>query len=434
MKAPIVTTKNLYLQKDFASWTELWLKGLFGAADKEKLLCAVWISPLTRQGFLLTDRGLRWYLPGEEAPISGLLLHEIAPHADFAVSGSEAFLRIEITAAGGSYAFFFKNLAEEKGRTLCDILRFGYLQGTVPQVDLSVLIKNMPCTAFRNRLDGALLALAALPEKRKRKAKAAAARQEQASGAQGQEKTENAAAAVAGAETAAGRHGAGPGPDADCRQGDQAEATDAARSYLKKRRKALKEKAAFIALSMLDLLAGLLFVAAVVIAIKPELLAYAIGKVTPPELFRSFCWQGEYFKLFVFGVPQLEDAGELLIWRNLFVVAALAVYVLLKLFVALHSKNNGNKIVSVLMIAMSILACSLVADKALIFIAFCLLIYIAFEYSCGLRTRIVFTKLLVLIGLAVIGYFAAHILLDSGCRLLLVESIQRFFLPGIRWL
>ncbi len=115
--------------------------------------------------------------------------------------------------------------------------------------------------------------------------------------------------------------------------------------------------------------------------------------------------------------------------RNLFITAALVLFSLFKLFVALHSKNSGRKIVSVLMIAMSILACSLVADKFLIFIAFCLLIYISFEYSCGLRTKIVFTKLLTVVELAVIGYIVTHIVLDAECRLHLYEALCRFSFP-----
>lgn len=406
MEAPLIATKNLYLQKTFATNSAQWIKSLLGAAADETLLCAVWISPILRYGFVISDKAVRWRLPADEKPVTGFVLKQLSPQAEFRIHEEGSMLRLEIASADTTFSFFFSALAIEKGTTLCDILRYGFAQGTVPQTDLGVLVKNMPFVAVRNVFDGVLNKLVALSEKLKHKPK---------------QKAESAkAAADTNEETAKPVSDEPP--------------ANAAESYKKRRRKALKEKAAFVVLSFIDVLASLLFIAAVVIAIKPELLPFANYKFCEDSIFaEAFSWKGEYFKLIAIYRPGVNEAA-LLVWRNLLITAALVLFSLFKLFVALHSKNSGRKIVSVLMIAMSILACSLVADKFLIFIAFCLLIYISFEYSCGLRTKIVFTKLLTVVELAVIGYIVAHIVLDAECRLHLSEAIIRFALPVGRWL
>lgn len=172
MEAPLIATKNLYLQKTFAANSAQWIKSLFGAAADETLLCAVWINPILRYGFVVSDKAVRWRLPADEKPVTGFVLKQLSPQAEFRIHEEGSMLRLEMAAADTTFSFFFRALAIEKSSALCDILRYGFAQGTVPQTDLGVLVKNMPFAAARNVFDGVLNKLADLWKKLNRKLKA----------------------------------------------------------------------------------------------------------------------------------------------------------------------------------------------------------------------------------------------------------------------
>ena len=197
---------------------------------------------------------------------------------------------------------------------------------------------------------------------------------------------------------------------------------------------------------VVDILAGLLFFSAVVIALKPQLL----GKSTDTKQVEIL----PYISSISERVSQnyiakwTEEIGgtliqiqikisqtipfELKIARNVFVALFLALYVVLKIVVVLLAKSPvSQKTVSALMIALTILACALLADKFWIFTAICLIASVAFAFSCGFPARTIFRKFAVFAALALCWYVGAHILTNYGeCRKTLHEmgaALVRFW-------
>ncbi|MDE6705910.1 MAG: hypothetical protein K2J81_08415, partial [Treponemataceae bacterium] len=156
---------------------------------------------------------------------------------------------------------------------------------------------------------------------------------------------------------------------------------------------------------VVDILAGLLFFSAVVIALKPDLLGSALRipkeatyQNDIPRVIEMSEKVGSYLiqiKISQTILPELEIA------RNIFVALFLALYVVLKIVVVLLAKNPvSQKTVSALMIALTILACALLADKFWIFTAICLIASVAFAFSCGFPARTIFRKFAIFAALA----------------------------------
>ena len=423
MNAPFITTKNLYLQKEFPEESEKWLRVLYGAAADETLLCGVWTNPVLRKGFLVTDKALRWYVTTNGEKVHGALLKDVNPTVDFAIMPAltaetasaigaktlaEELSRLEMTADGRTFTFFMKGLTEDKGKTLCDILKFGYMQGEALQADVSTLTKTMPLLALRNFCDGDLNLLSSLADKMLGIAKTNVDTATTGQKADSQAKTTDDGASDKNTSQTAQTDESATNNDTATTDSNPAARTETIVTAQKTER-TFGEKASSVLLSVLDVCASLVFIAAVVIAIKPQILPFAENK-TIPTTFNYFEKIGNY----VLKVEVAEQISPRLeIWRNMFVAIGLIFYSIFKLIVLLCSKNSGQKIVSALLLIMTLLACFLVTNKFLLFIAFCLLIYFAFQYSCGIHTKCIFAKLIIICILGCSGYICLSILTDD---------------------
>lgn len=154
---------------------------------------------------------------------------------------------------------------------------------------------------------------------------------------------------------------------------------------------------------VVDILAGLLFFSAVVIALKPDLLiknnqhipCYISSISESVSQNHLVKWTEEIGGTLIQIQIKISQtiSPELEIARNVFVALFLALYVVLKIAVVLLAKSPvSQKTVSALMIALTILACALLADKFWIFTAICLIASVAFAFSCGFPTRTIFRK------------------------------------------
>ncbi|MDE5613132.1 MAG: hypothetical protein K2I74_00560 [Treponemataceae bacterium] len=217
--------------------------------------------------------------------------------------------------------------------------------------------------------------------------------------------------------------------------GDAKAETDNTESPHEHGRRQCHTKARRFLVHVVDILAGLLFFSAVVIALKPDLLdsAFHISEETIyqndiPRVIEMSEKVGSY--LIQIKVSQTIPF-ELKIARDIFVALFLALYVVLKIVVVLLAKSPvSQKTVSALMIALTILACALLADKFWIFTAICLIASVAFAFSCGFPARTIFRKFAVFAALALCWYVGAHILTNyDECRKTLHEmgaAIVRF--------
>ncbi len=421
MATAYITTKNLYLQKEFTNESEKRLRMLYGAAEDETLLCGVWTNPLLRKGFLVTDKALRWYITANGEKIHGALLKDVSPVLDFSINPAlsadtasaigaktlaEELSRLEIKADDRIFTFFVKGLTEEKGKTLCDILKFAYMQGEIPQTDLVSFVKPMPLLSFRNGCDGFLNLLSSFADKILGIAKA---NNKDKSKIQTEAEKAETGSSASEAETGNAEE-AGKTDDTNARKEVSSPAQSETLVTVPKKQTFADSLRKFF-LSLLDVCASLIFVAMVVIAIKPQILPF-VEEADLPKHFVRIEKIGNYILQVDATLQSLSKKA--IMWKNIVIVIGLAIYTALKIIVLLFSKNTGRKIVSALLVAITLLACFLMTSKFLLFIAFCFLIYLAFEYSCGFHTRGIIAKLIILFILSSALYIVFSIRADPA--------------------
>ncbi|MCR5401307.1 MAG: hypothetical protein K6E78_06885 [Treponema sp.] len=164
-------------------------------------------------------------------------------------------------------------------------------------------------------------------------------------------------------------------------------------------------------LNFLDVFASLLFIASIVVILKPKLIVR----------------HGIYLEQF-----------------DQFKIVGLSIYTLLKSIVAFYSKKVLKRSLPLILLVISILAYFLLSynlimkpDSYKFFVAvssiLCILSYFAFEYSCGYRTKTVFRKVCSIIILGFIIYIMANFSIYSRRQCLMesadifLEEIVKFF-------
>ena len=392
MSDMLISTKNLYLQRSFTEETAARLKRLYGLAQEEQLLCAVWTGAVVRRGFVLSDKALRWRLLAcDGTPCSGAVVKQECATVTFTLSAAvategaantEAVSRLELRADDKSYVFFLKGLAEEKRATLCDILSFGYQQGVVPQADLSQLVKEPPLTALRSAIDGVCndvsACIAKLQAKRKQRysAQGATASTNADSSAQGfATQAEGSKAEQATAQEEEPRHA----------EAATAAPTSAASAHVKKQS---------------PFLGGLVYVLDVIASMTFVLLCT--------------------FKLK--GSELLANKSLLSLWFS---------YGILRFSVAVLTKNGLRNILSLLLAAV-LASCNLWILGSLphlMFFTFVLLVYLSLQYSYELPTKAVITKLCVVIVLGFFLYCYLHYEALAAFRKAVAELCAMLSLP-----
>lgn len=182
-----------------------------------------------------------------------------------------------------------------------------------------------------------------------------------------------------------------------------------------------------ITLSLLDIIASLVFIAAIVIAIKPGILA---GKLNAPSASYHAIFEKIGNTLMKIETTMVSRPSP---GQAFFVGLGLVIYGLLKVFVLLSAKNGTRKTVSILTLIMTYFACFMVSDKFLLFTIFILLLYFTFSYSCGFSTPAVLVKLAVVIVAAIAIYVAVHFALDSVLAREASNVMNKLSLPIKRW-
>lgn len=122
----------------------------------------------------------------------------------------------------------------------------------------------------------------------------------------------------------------------------------------------------------------------------------------------------------------LENISE----TAVFLIFALIIfYFLFKFFYLLFLANGANKIVAILLLAMSALCLSLVNDKFLIFLALYILVFFSFQFTCGSSFLTIKRKFFTVVILDLIAYFVILIIFDNIFRNCILFLIKRIALP-----
>ena len=414
----LIKMKNSYLQRSFPSNTHEQVSSFFGFSSNEDLVCGIWTSPIFRHGFVITNKSLYWHFKTNDGIKRGKISKnstsninfEISPYissessvASLANTIAEECSKLEIHYGEQTEIFYISGLTAEKGKTLCDILKFGFTQNALPQIDLGELVKEMSFVPLRNFSDKFLNFGDKLAEelrdfkdylvkgfhevihirfvrKQKPETKNQKTNQEESGvnknfqtkptskntdqSAKSEEKNEN--------QISVKKHGAGF-------------------SFL---------------LNFLDIFASLLFIAGIVVFLKPKLITK----------YENLSLQPEHFSTIV-----------------------IAIYTLLKSIVAFYSKKVYKKILPIILIVVSDLSYFLFSyslimkqNSYMVFVVIssilCLLSYSAFEYSCGYKTKTLSKKIITIVILGFIIYvFAQYALYDKVQKECLKTSAQNFW-------
>lgn len=399
----LIKMKNIYFQRDFSENTEERIFSFFNFSAGENLLCAVWTNAFSRYGFVITNKSLYWHLKTNDGIKSGGIIKnqnaefQISPHissdnpmAGLANSVAEECSKLEIRISGRTEEFYITALNEEKGKTLCDILKFAFNQGELPQIDLGELVKTpsfLPLRSFcdevlnitdetiqkindfKDSTAKAFHKLTHIKFKIKRTCKPENERETYNEEEKSQKESE---------------HGYNSEFEENTDKRENcSKKTDEDRSIKKQTPSEQHNYALAFLLNFLDVCASLFFLSSVIVLLKPEL----IGKLNLPP----------------------EELSKI----------ALAVFTLLKCIVAFHSKNTTRKIIAILLVVISILSNLLLSYSfimkhegaeffIIVSIILCLLSYFAFEFACGFKTETILQKITAIVIFGFALYVIAH--------------------------
>lgn len=167
----------------------------------------------------------------------------------------------------------------------------------------------------------------------------------------------------------------------------------------------------------LDLFTDLIFTAAVVVLVKPEILQ-------SNSYYESF--KADRFRLEIFMNLRPELGHEALMKRNLIVTTFFAVFLILKLLVILTNKN-AKKIVPLLLIIILGVSSILIPINFTIFLLLALLILLTLQFSMDFSAAVIKRKIWFFLVFLFSMYVGVHILFDEKLQESLCEELLGFF-------
>lgn len=146
-----------------------------------------------------------------------------------------------------------------------------------------------------------------------------------------------------------------------------------------------------------DLCVDLMLIFAIIIFVKPEL----IEKNT-----LSFFYDSAIKILFFI---RLQPSEETIFQSQIIFITLGILWIILKTFISLSCRKN-RKTVTFLLLAMSVAAALVIAEKFLVFAILLILILFALQFSMGFSVKVVKTKSILFVICCLAGYLALHII------------------------
>lgn len=140
----------------------------------------------------------------------------------------------------------------------------------------------------------------------------------------------------------------------------------------------------------------------------------------------------ENLKIFAFIGIDKSSAEESLPHSQislLIICVIFALYIFYKLIFALVNSKRFNKIVSVLLLAMNLVSLLLLRDKFLIFLIFYILMFFAFQFSCGINFKTSKAKCAIILILSFASYLILLCAFSDSFRNLIFCLYKEMHLP-----
>lgn len=392
---------QLVFQNEFSENEKKRIRYIYSNDLDEKILCGIYLNKFFRKGFVLTDKNIYWNIGFNSKNDFGKIEKHSENPVDFSITDiipeeekdvlDDYISKLTIKNNSQEKNLFFYRLNENKKNILLETLKIGYIQDETLKNNPDVYIRKT--SKIQDVIDMGLNSFSLAKKRFQKKKNSTKLEQEQ--------------------------------------KKQQKKKLKEEKLKLKKEQNSTFTLSDFFA-HFFDIIASLVFIAAVIIALKPELLNDSPLNGTPFVLTETI---GNYFlQVKLTSTPVATEA------RNLWVTIFLSSFFLLK-FVVIFISKNSKKFVAFLMILLSLLSCWIVADKFLLFILFCLVIYFAFEILCNYSFKIILNKILIIVFFSILFYFLSHIILMDNSISKLFKDLSKalknlfiqFSLPILWW-
>lgn len=162
------------------------------------------------------------------------------------------------------------------------------------------------------------------------------------------------------------------------------------------------------------------FSCGVIFCLRPELLAFSEF----PFLER---FEFDSFKIGIFAkFPETPGITNSMI----FIICCLfAAYLLLKIVFSVFMADGINKLISVMLTVITLVSVTLIKDKFLIFFVLYILLFVTFQFSCGLNFETIKVKLFCFILLSFISYIVILYIFDGLFRDCVILILKEMNLP-----
>lgn len=173
-------------------------------------------------------------------------------------------------------------------------------------------------------------------------------------------------------------------------------------------------------MNVLDVFFDTVFSCGVIFCLKPELLAFSEFPFLESFEFDSF--KIGFFAKF----PETPEITNSMI----FIICCLfAAYLLLKIVFSVFMADGINKLISVMLTVITLVSVTLIKDKFLIFFVLYILLFVTFQFSCGLNFETIKLKLFCFILLSFISYTVILYIFDGLFRDGVILILEEMNLP-----
>lgn len=173
-------------------------------------------------------------------------------------------------------------------------------------------------------------------------------------------------------------------------------------------------------MNVLDVFFDTVFSCGVIFCLRPELLAFSEFPFLESFEFDSF-------KIGIFAkFPKTPEITNSMI----FIICCLfAAYLLLKIVFSVFMADGINKLISVMLTVITLVSVTLIKDKFLIFFVLYILLFVTFQFSCGLNFETIKLKLFCFILLSFISYIVILYIFDGLFRDGVILILEEMNLP-----
>lgn len=173
-------------------------------------------------------------------------------------------------------------------------------------------------------------------------------------------------------------------------------------------------------MNVLDVFFDTVFSCGVIFCLRPELLVFSEFPFLESFEFDSF-------KIGIFeNFPETPEITNSMI----FIICCLfAAYLLLKIVFLVFMADGINKLISVMLTVITLVSVTLVKDKFLIFFVLYILLFVTFQFSCGLNFETIKLKLFCFILLSFISYIVILYIFDGLFRDGVILILEEMNLP-----